>query len=84
MVLNLYMALRLQLEMFQSGDCESARGVVPMIEPMIEGWQRMYMDPDVDADFDLIRDIDRNGAQQCANRAAVMPTDGHYVSCMFI
>ena len=85
MMINLYFALTLSVELFHTGDCAGALGVEPMLEPAYDGWQAEYSDPDIDADWTLLRAIHTNMQSQCSAVEPVPPSQGnHSVSCMFI
>lgn len=84
MMINMYFALALSLELFHGGDCAGALGVEPMVEPSVDGWQAEYDDPDIAADWALLQQLTANVRAQCAAVEPVQPLDGGSVSCMFI
>jgi len=84
MMVNMYLGLRFQTELYGAGDCARARGVLPMMEVSVEGWQRLYEDPDIRADWELMQRIDRNIERACAETDVVEPTSYVHASCMVI
>ncbi len=84
MMVNMYLGLRFQTELYGAGDCERARGVLPMMEVSVEGWQRLYEDPDIAADWELMQRIDQNIDRACAESDVVEPTSYVHASCMVI
>lgn len=65
MMLNMYLALRATTDLYADGDCARARGVVQMITPAVEAWQGRFDDPDIDADYVLLLQLDANLETLC-------------------
>jgi len=65
MMLNMYFALRTMLELFEQGDCARARGTARMMEWTVDLWLDTAPDPDIEADWQLLTDIDANIAEAC-------------------
>ncbi len=65
MMLNMYLSLRATTELFQAGNCAEARGMVPAMQATYDAWQAEYADPDIDADWSLLMDLEDNVAAQC-------------------
>jgi len=84
MMVNMYLGLRFQTELYGAGDCARARGVLPMMEVSVEGWQRLYEDPDIAADWQLMQRIDENIQGACADSEVIEPVSYVYASCMVI
>lgn len=84
MMVNMYLGLRFQTELYGAGDCARARGVLPMMEVSVEGWQRLYEDPDIRADWELMQRIGENIDRACAESEVVEPMSYVHASCMFI
>jgi Ca-activated chloride channel family protein len=57
MMLNMYLALRTALELYEAGDCGAALGVEEMMLQSYLYWSRVYDDNDIDADFELLEDL---------------------------
>jgi Ca-activated chloride channel family protein len=84
MMVNMYLGLRFQTELYGAGDCARARGVLPMMEVSVEGWQRLYEDPDIAADWELMQRVGENIERGCAESEVIEPTSYVHASCMFI
>ena len=84
MMLNMYLGIRFQTDLYGAGDCARARGVLPMMERSVEGWQLAYDDPDIDADFQLMKQLDSNIREACADDEVIEPSTYIHASCMFI
>ncbi len=84
MMVNMYLGLRFQTELYGAGDCARARGVLPMMEVSVEGWQRLYEDPDIAADWELMQRVDENIQRACAESEVVEPSSYVHASCMVI
>jgi Ca-activated chloride channel family protein len=65
MMLNMYLALRATVEIYDGGDCARSLGVTDMMQRSIEGWQAEYADPDIDADTTLLLDLRDNVRSKC-------------------
>lgn len=84
MMVNMYLGLRFQTELYGAGDCARARGVLPMMEVSVEGWQRLYEDPDIRADWELMQRVGENIDRGCAESEIIEPASYVHASCMFI
>lgn len=67
MMLNMYLSLRTTTELFQAGNCAQSRGIVPAMQATYDAWQEEYADPDIDADWMLLTDLDANVRAQCGS-----------------
>lgn len=65
MMLNMFLALKATLTLFEDGDCEAATGVALMMEPGIALWQERFDDPDIAADAALLSLLAWNVREQC-------------------
>jgi Ca-activated chloride channel family protein len=65
MMLNMFLALRATVTLYEGGDCEAATGVALMMEPGIELWQERFDDPDIAADAALLSLLAFNVREQC-------------------
>ncbi len=83
MMLNMYLALKAVVELYDAGDCARALGVIDMMAPSIEGWQGRYTDPDIRADEALLFDLGRNVEQKCGSVTPV-PAVGFGGGCMML
>jgi len=79
MMLNLCLALKTTLNLYSAGDCGSALGVAYMMEPAVEEWQRRLPDPDIDADWLLLQDLQTNIFNHC--RATPTPPSNVELAC---
>ena len=85
MMLNMYLGLLTQLDLYDVGDCERARGVLPMMKQSVDGWQEVFDDPDIDADFELMRRVDQAIDGACGEvREVIQPMSYSHASCMMI
>jgi Ca-activated chloride channel family protein len=87
MMLNMYLALRATVELYDGGDCSRALGVSSMMQRAIEGWQARYEDPDIDADTDLLLDLRDNVDAQCSTEGRVVTAREPVqepIGCMFL
>jgi hypothetical protein len=86
MMLNMYLAFRASVELYSSGDCARAIGVVDMMAPSVEGWQGKYADPDIESDYGLMLMLRNNLVNKCSGDQPLLPTDlgDDYPSCFFI
>jgi Ca-activated chloride channel family protein len=66
MMLNMYLALRTTLELYESGNCAAAQGVQDMMKRSYDLWAETYADSDIDADFALLRQLTSAIARHCA------------------
>jgi Ca-activated chloride channel family protein len=82
MMLNMYLALRTSVDFYERGDCGLSSGTVQMMEPSYRAWQLEYEDPDIDADWRLLRALDENVRKGCT--ADVVEPQFFHGSCMFI
>lgn len=73
MMLNMYLALRSTAELYHGGNCGQSLGVVPALQATYDGWQAEYADPDIDADWLLLQELDDNVRAQCAGVEPVPP-----------
>jgi Ca-activated chloride channel family protein len=65
MMVNMFIALEVATTAFYEGSCAEARGMIPMMAPMIDEWQLRFDDPDLDADWALMLQLDEVIAGQC-------------------
>jgi Ca-activated chloride channel family protein len=65
MVLNMYLALRAALRLYEGQGCGGALGIRDMMEQSYQYWSRTYSDPDIDGDFDLLQQLTYNIAERC-------------------
>jgi Ca-activated chloride channel family protein len=65
MMLNMFLALRATITLYEGGDCEAATGVALMMEPGIALWQERFDDPDITADAALLSLLAFNVREQC-------------------
>jgi Ca-activated chloride channel family protein len=79
MMLNMYLALRSTLELYEGGDCGSAQGVAMMMEPAIMEWQRRFADPDIDADAALLYSVRNNIRPSCESQP--VPPSNYPAGC---
>lgn len=56
-MLNCYLALRAAVDFQQSGDCARAKGVLDMVQAMVEIWLVDSPDTDIQEDLDLMIDL---------------------------
>lgn len=75
MMLNLYLALRAQVTLFQAGDCAGALAIEPMMAPVYDAWKSSFDDPDIDADFTLSTRLSHTISRLCARVAPAPPFD---------
>lgn len=75
MVLNMYLAFKATVDLYEGGDCARAMGVVDMMAPSVEGWQGAFADPDIADDYDLLQRLRANVAQRCQGIGARPPHD---------
>lgn len=73
MMLNMYLAFRAQVDLYDAGDCSRAMGVSDMMAPSIEGWQARYSDPDIDEDWQLMLKLRQNLGTRCAGKSPIPP-----------
>jgi Ca-activated chloride channel family protein len=73
MMLNMFLALRTTVVLFEDGDCTRARGVFDMMGPSIGGYADRFDDPDIDADAELLRLLRQNLDVQCTPTSPIMP-----------
>lgn len=66
MALNMYLALRGVVDLYESGDCARSMGVADMMQLSVDVWQGVFRDPDVAADNDLLLDLRESVRTQCA------------------
>lgn len=83
MMLNMYLALRTSVELYQTEDCRRAMGVLDMMQPSVEAWQWEYDDPDIDADWSLMLRLRTNLVNSCGTVRVEPPRDFRG-SCFFI
>jgi Ca-activated chloride channel family protein len=79
MMLNMYLALRSTLELYEGGDCGSAQGVAMMMDVAIMEWQRRFADPDIDADAALLYMVRDNIRPQCKSQP--VPPSNYPAGC---
>lgn len=79
MMLNMYLALKTTLTLYSAGECGSALGVAYMMQPAVEEWQRRLPDPDIDADWLLLLDLQTNIFNHC--RATPAPPSNVELGC---
>jgi Ca-activated chloride channel homolog len=79
MMLNMYLALRAMVDLYESGDCGPALGVSYMMEPGVEEWQRRFDDPDIAVDGDMLLGLRRNIDELC--RATPVPPSNYEAGC---
>lgn len=86
MMLNMYMAFRTSVDLYSSGDCARAIGVVDMMRPSVEGWQAKYADVDIEDDYQLMLLLRENLTAHCASEQPIQPIDlgDDYPSCMML
>jgi len=82
MMLNMYFGIRTMLEYFEDGDCARARGTARMMEEPIDLWLELAPDPDIEADWQLMTDIDANIAEAC-EVTPIEPVDNPALACFF-
>ncbi|MDX2055608.1 MAG: hypothetical protein SFV15_24615 [Polyangiaceae bacterium] len=79
MMLNMYLALRTMLDLYEVGDCGSALGASYMMDPGIEEWKRRFSDPDIDADAGTMVLLRQNISEIC--RATPVPPSNYEPGC---
>jgi Ca-activated chloride channel family protein len=82
MMLNMYLALRAMLDLYEAGDCAAALGVSYMMEPGADEWQRRFDDPDIGVDRDIMLGLRQNIAEQC--HALPVPPSNYEAGCFGI
>jgi Ca-activated chloride channel family protein len=55
MMLNMYLALKAAVSLYEAGECSRALGVEQMMTQSYEYWAAVYADADIDADWLLLR-----------------------------
>jgi hypothetical protein len=65
MALNMYLALRAALRLYESRGCGGALGIQSMMQQSYDYWRETYDDPDIDADFDLLSRLVENIEARC-------------------
>lgn len=75
MMLNMFLALRAQVSLYEAGDCARALGIENMMAQSYSYWQRVYSDPDIDADFSLLVDLSDVMVASCTRVAPAPPFD---------
>ncbi len=77
MMLNMYLALRATVSLYEAGQCREALGVTPMMLPTYTEWTRRHDDVDIAEDWALLRALTANVGAQCeatgANTNPVQP-----------
>jgi Ca-activated chloride channel family protein len=75
MMLNMYLALRAQVTLFQAGDCSSALGIENMISQSYSYWNQVYGDRDIDGDHSLMVQLSNVMVARCRRASPVPPYD---------
>lgn len=74
MMLNMYLTMRTATTFYADGDCARAMGTIDMMEQTIEWWQGSPLaDPDIQADWTLVRDLRDVIDMQCTQMNASVP-----------
>lgn len=82
MMLNMYLALRAMVDLYEAGDCGAALGVSYMMEPGADEWQKRFDDPDIGADRDIMLRLRENIFNEC--RAVPVPPSNYEAGCFGI
>jgi Ca-activated chloride channel homolog len=82
MMLNMYLALRAMVDLYEAGDCGSALGISYMMEPGADEWQNRFDDPDIGADRDIMLRLRENIFNEC--RAVPVPPSNYEAGCFAI
>ncbi|HYO98256.1 MAG TPA: hypothetical protein VER33_27315, partial [Polyangiaceae bacterium] len=82
MMLNMYLALRAMVDLYEAGDCGSALGISYMMEPGAAEWQKRFEDPDIGADRDTMLRLRENIFEEC--RAVPVPPSNYEAGCFGI
>lgn len=72
-MLNCYLALRAAVDFQQTGDCARAKGVIDMVQAMIEIWLLDSPDQDIQEDLDLMLDLRFVLEDQCSAVTPIRP-----------
>lgn len=72
-MLNCYLALRAAVDFQQSGDCARAKGVIDMVQAMVEIWLLDSPDTDIQADLDLMLDLRYVLEESCTSVTPIRP-----------
>ena len=65
MMLNMYLALKNTVQLYDDGDCARSLGVVEMFSPSVEGWQVRHGNAEIWEDFELLLDVRDNVEASC-------------------
>jgi Ca-activated chloride channel homolog len=82
MMLNMYLALRAMVDLYEAGDCGAALGISYMMEPGADEWQRRFDDPDIGVDRDTMLRLRENIFDAC--RATPVPPSNYEAGCFGI
>lgn len=82
MMLNMYLALRAMVDLYEAGDCGSALGISYMMEPGVSEWQKRFEDPDIGADGATMLRLRENIFNEC--RAVPVPPSNYEAGCFGI
>ena len=79
MMLNMYLAIRAMVDLYEAGDCGAALGISYMMEPGADEWQKRFEDPDIGVDRDIMLRLRENIFNAC--RAAPVPPTNYEAGC---
>jgi len=82
MMLNMYLALRAMVDLYEAGDCGAALGISYMMEPGADEWQNRFDDPDIGVDRDTMLRLRENIFNEC--RAIPVPPSNYEAGCFGI
>jgi hypothetical protein len=82
MMLNMYLALRAAVSLYEAYSCGAAAGIEPMMRQSYDLWQQRYHDADIDADFKLLGELTAVIRSGCA-APLVRPVEVE-LSCFFL
>lgn len=72
-MLNCYLALRAAVDFQQTGDCARAKGVIDMVQAMVEIWLLDSPDADIQEDLDLMIDLRFVLEDSCTSLPPIRP-----------
>lgn len=72
-MLNCYLALRAAVDFQETGDCARAKGVLDMVQAMVEIWLVDQPDADIQADLDLMIDLRFVLEDECTSVTPIRP-----------
>ena len=72
-MLNCYLALRAAVDFQQTGDCARAKGVIDMVQAMIEIWLLDTPDVDIREDLELLLDLRFALEDECSSTPPIRP-----------